>query len=167
MCPTLFPGESGLGGGIGCDQTCLCLVCFSPLSSSGQFLLGQLCPLCRWSGLPPTVSAVSRLWLFLPSTILRLHWCLQVSEPACCAMVANAKCPQVGVPCWPRAETCLPTRVSKRPCCPTIFNPTSESVVRLGTPKIRPAHVPFHLTHGRFFILGALKSDQCLLPVLG
>lgn len=59
---------------------CLRLVVhFFVSSSCGQFLLGQLCPLCRFGILPQTVSTVSRLWLLLSPTILWLCRRLQVS----------------------------------------------------------------------------------------
>lgn len=59
---------------------CLHLVVhFFVSSSCGQFLLGQLCPLCRFGILPQTVSTVSRLWLLLSPTVLWLCRRLQVS----------------------------------------------------------------------------------------
>lgn len=55
----LFPPEPGLGAVIASGQAGSCSVFYVfVLSSSGQFLRGQLCPLCRSDGLPQTVSTV-------------------------------------------------------------------------------------------------------------
>lgn len=84
---SLFPNDPGLeaiiacGQGGSCPARSVCLV----LSSSGQFLHKQLCPLYGSDGLPQTVSTLCgerdrQVCLLQSRTVLRLLGCLQVSE---------------------------------------------------------------------------------------